>query len=117
MSIFKNTPTKGQVRLIVFRDLSEGENAWYGVALDFNIVVSSDSKEEAHKELIEAVKGYIHVAKTIKGLNDFSALNQKPEQIYLDMWEALSNNEEVPSPYSVDFFDSVDFSGKQVIHA
>jgi|GEM_PF-1771365 len=111
MGAFKNTPTKGKVRLIIFRDNSEEKNAWYGTALDFNIVVSSNTKEKAHRLLIEAIEGYVHVANNIKGLNDFSTLNQKPEKIYLDLWKSLIEDKEITSPYHVEFF------GLQTIHA
>lgn len=111
MGKFKNTPTKGKVRLIIFRDNSEGENAWYGVALDFNIVVSAENKEQAYTLLIEVIDGYLHVARTIKGLNDFSVLNQTPEKTYLDLWESLVDEKDIVSPYQVEFF------GLQTIHA
>lgn len=104
MRVFKNTPTKGSVRIIIFRDRSEGEDAWYGVALDFNIVVSAESREKAYLLLIEAIDGYIHTINSIKGLSDFSPLNQKPEEEYLKLWESLTEGKPTPSPYQVEFF-------------
>lgn len=97
----KNTLKKGKVRVMVFKDLEE--NQWYGAALEFNIVVSGDSPEEVHYELHEAITGYLDAVGEIKGLSDYSCLNQEAEKIYEKMWSALEENKKVPSPYQIAF--------------
>ncbi len=97
----KNTTKKGRVRVIVFRDKKEDQ--WYAVALEFNIVVSGDTPEEVHYELHEAMTGYLDAVRKIKGLRDYSCLNQESEALYEKIWSALEENRRVPSPYQIAF--------------
>ncbi len=102
MKRYKNTPQKGSVRVIVFKDTKE--NQWYGVALEFNLVVAGDTPEETQYELFEAIQGYIEAVKKIKGLKDYSPLNQKPDPKYEKLWNALQEEKRIPSPYQVNFY-------------
>lgn len=101
MKKYRNTPTKGSVRVIVYKD--EKEKCWYGVALEFNLVVSGDTKEEVQYELSEAIAGYIETLRNIKGLKDFSPLNQTPNTLHEKMWNSIEANKKVPSPYKIEF--------------
>lgn len=92
-----NTPTKGKFRYIVFRD----GDAWYAVALEFNIVESNDDPKLAFLGLLEAVSGYIQSMKKIKGAR-FGALNQKPDSEYEKLWSILSSPKPIKSPFKVD---------------
>src|SRR3989338_5367050 len=58
-----NTARKGKVRYIVFK---EGDT-WYGVALEFNIVVEGDSAAVVNFNLQEAIRGYIESMRKING--------------------------------------------------
>jgi predicted RNase H-like HicB family nuclease len=92
-----NTTDKGQVRTIVFK---EGDT-WYGVAMEFNIVVDGDDKEVVHFNLQEAIKGYVESLRKIKGTRPESvspALNQLADQEYETLWDSLQSKKPVPSP-------------------
>lgn len=98
-----NTIKKGKVRCIVFRE----EATWFGVALEFNIVVEGDSAEVVQFELNEAVKGYIASLRKIKGTRTESlqhTLNQIADQEFETMWDKLSSNEPIPSPIEVKYY-------------
>jgi len=97
---FKNTPTKGQFRHIVFKD----KGVWYAVALEFNIVESSDDPRLAYFNLLQAVDGYIASVQKIKGARNFSSLNQIPDSEYSDLWNNLNSETPVKSPYQVNSF-------------
>ena len=82
---YKNTTKKGSARFIIFR---EG-NAWYGTCLEFNIVESGDTPQEAMLLLFEAFQGYLESAKKIKARPNI--LNQKPDPEYEKMWRRLED--------------------------
>jgi hypothetical protein len=102
----KNTPNKGFVRTIIFKEKKD----WIGVALEFNIVVVASSEMEAKFELTEAITGYLETARMIKG-SRYEFLNQTPLAEYQKLWDRLEQNKSIPSPYQVTYF------GKQVIYA
>jgi predicted RNase H-like HicB family nuclease len=77
----KNTLQKGRVRYIVFK---EGDS-WYAVGLEFNIVESGDTHQEALLLLFEALSGYVEAAQKIKVRP--SILNQKTDSEYEEMWQ------------------------------
>jgi predicted RNase H-like HicB family nuclease len=79
----KNTLQKGSVRYIVFK----AGDAWYAVGLEFNIVESGTSPQEAMLLLFEALQGYVESARKIKARPDI--LNQKTDAEYETMWRAL----------------------------
>ncbi|MEX2053274.1 MAG: hypothetical protein WD898_03555 [Candidatus Paceibacterota bacterium] len=80
---YKNTLQKGSFRYIIFR---EGDT-WYGVCLEFNIVESGDTPQEALILLFEATQGYLESAKKIKARPNI--LNQEPDPEYETMWHDL----------------------------
>lgn len=84
----KNTTKKGQVRCIVFR---EGI-IWYGVALEFNLVVDAATKTEAFTELDLAMKDYIETAR-VHRLRDL-VLNQDASSEYSHLWKDLIEGRE-----------------------
>ncbi len=94
-----NTPTKGIFRHIVFKD----GDTWYAVALEFNIVESSDDPKLAFFNLLQAVDGYIQSAKKIKG-SRFNSLNQTPNPEYEKLWSILHSPKPVKSPYLVNMY-------------
>lgn len=94
-----NTSTKGKFRYIVFRD----GNIWYAVALEFNIIESSDDPKLAFFNLLQAVDGYIKSAKKIKG-SRFQSLNQQVDKEYEDLWSVLDSPKPIKSPYLVSMY-------------
>ncbi|MFZ2303267.1 MAG: hypothetical protein WAV98_00570 [Minisyncoccia bacterium] len=94
-----NTPQKGKFRHIVFRD----GDTWYAVALEFNIVESSDDPKLAFLSLLQAVSGYIESSKKLKGAR-LSPLNQKADPAYETLWKNLNSGKSIKSPYEVDMY-------------
>jgi hypothetical protein len=94
-----NTPEKGKFRHIVFKD----GNTWYAVALEFNIIESSDDPKLAFFNLLQAVDGYIQSAKKIKGSRHYS-LNQETDKEYEQLWKILHSPKKVKSPYLVNMY-------------
>jgi len=94
-----NTPQKGKYRNIVFRD----GDTWYAVALEFNIVESSDDPKLAFFSLLQAVSGYVISSNKIKGAR-FSPLNQKTDPEYENLWSILNSPKPIKSPFEVDMF-------------
>lgn len=91
----KNTTEKGQVRCIIFR---EGDT-WYGVALEFNLVIDADSKLEAFSRLDEGIKNYVDTVRTHHLRNNL--LNQNTSSEYSKMWKDL-NAGKAPKLESLD---------------
>lgn len=81
MGKYKNTVQKGSVRYIVFKE--EGE--WYAAGLEFNIVESGTTPQEAMMLLFEALEGYVEATK--KSGTRPHVLNQKADQEYEKLWE------------------------------
>lgn len=100
MIISKNTPTDGKFRHIVFKD----KDVWYAVALEFNIVESSDDPRLAYFSLLQAVDGYIAAMQKIKGARNFTALNQTPDPEYQKLWDKLTSGKPVKSPFQINSF-------------
>jgi hypothetical protein len=94
-----NTPTKGTFRHIVFKD----GDTWYAVALEFNIVESSDDPKLAFFNLLQAVSGYIESAKKIKG-SRFQSLNQQTDHEYEKLWSNLHSPNPIKSPYLISMY-------------
>ncbi|MCX6717363.1 MAG: hypothetical protein NTU76_01640 [Candidatus Taylorbacteria bacterium] len=94
-----NTTQKGSVRCIVFKD----SDTWYAVALEFNIVESSDDPMVAQNNLDEAIRGYVESQRKIKG-SRVAPLNQKTDSEYESLWGKLVSNKPIPSPYKVRSF-------------
>ena len=102
MKKFQNTPQKGAFRHIVFKD----GGLWFAVAMEFNIVESSDDPKLALFNMYQAVSGYIQSIRKIKGLKGYEALNQTSDPEYEKLWSILKANKGGPfkSPYIVDTF-------------
>lgn len=94
-----NTPLKGKFRHIVFKD----GNTWYAVALEFNIVESSDDPKLAFFSLLQAVGGYVEAAKNIKG-SRFQFLNQTPDAEYEKLWATIHSPKHIKSPYPISMY-------------
>ncbi|MDO8492902.1 MAG: hypothetical protein Q7S34_04640 [bacterium] len=94
-----NTPQKGKFRHIVFK---EGDT-WYSVALEFNIVESSDDPKLAFLNLLQAVSGYVASSKKVKG-SRFSPLNQKTDPEYEKLWKNLNSAKPVKSPFEINMY-------------
>ena len=94
-----NTAKRGKVRCIVFKE----KDTWYGVALEFNIVEAADDAEVVNFNLQEAIRGYVNSQKKIKG-SRIAPLNQKPDQEYAKLWNAVTSDKPVPSPFQVKYF-------------
>ncbi|MBI2415750.1 MAG: hypothetical protein HYV33_03760 [Candidatus Kerfeldbacteria bacterium] len=77
---FKNTLQKGSVRYVVFK---EGED-WYAVGLEFNIIESGTTPQEALLLLFEALQGYVETAQKIKARP--AVLNQRVDSEYERMF-------------------------------
>lgn len=80
---YKNTLQRGSFRYIIFKE----DTVWYGVCLEFNIVESGDTPQEAMILLFEAAQGYLESAKKIKARPNI--LNQKSDPEYEAMWHNL----------------------------
>lgn len=78
---FKNTIQKGSVRYIVFKE----DEDWYAVGLEFNIVESGTTPQEALLLLFEALQGYIELAQKVKARP--AVLNQKVDPEYEKMFD------------------------------
>lgn len=94
-----NTTKKGQVRCLVFKE----EDTWYGVALEFNIVVQGDDNDVVYAELQDAIRGYIESQKKIGGTR-FHALNQRSDDEYESIWSKAVANKPVPSPIQLKYY-------------
>jgi hypothetical protein len=77
---FKNTVQRGSIRYIVFKE----NDAWYATGLEFNIVESGSTPQEALLLLFEATAGYVESAKKMKARP--AILNQKTDPEYEKMW-------------------------------
>lgn len=106
MKKFKNTLQKGSVRYIVFKD----EGIWYAVGLEFNIVESGDTAQEAMMLLFEALAGYVEAAKKVKARPNI--LNQKPDSEYEKMWQ---NRRGEKLPQSKNIFSFGELSIGQIL--
>lgn len=81
MGKFKNTAQKGSIRYLIFKE----KDAFFGIALEFNLIVEAASPIEALVLLNEAVQGYLESARKFK-LRPH-VLNQKPDPEYEKMWQ------------------------------
>jgi len=86
----KNTLQKGSVRYIVFK---EGD-LWYAAGLEFNILESGTTPQEAMLLLFEAVDGYVESARKMKARPGI--LNQKSDPEYEEMWKSLEARKTLP---------------------
>ena len=94
-----NTPHKGKVRYIVFKDGA----TWYASCLEFNITESGDDARIALINLFDAMTGYLESVRKIKG-SRYNALNQKSDAEYEKLWAIATGEKKIPSPYTIDTF-------------
>ena len=94
-----NTPEKGTFRHIVFKD----GDTWYAVAMEFNIVESSEEPKLAFFNLMQAVDGYVDSCKKLKGAR-MKPLNQETDPEYEKMWKNLHSSKPVKSPYEINMY-------------
>ena len=94
-----NTVKKGRVRCITFKE----DDTWYGVALEFNVVVEGEDADVVNFNLQEAIRGYVESQRKTKG-SRVSPLNQKPDKEYENLWGKLAANKPVPSPIQVKYY-------------
>jgi hypothetical protein len=98
-----NTPKQGFVRCITFKD----GDTWYSVALEFNIVESSDSSEISRINLQEAMKGYVETQHKIRG-SRMAPLNQKTDKEYENLWKMLMSKKQPKAiPFQVSEYGFV----------
>lgn len=85
----KNTLQKGLVRFMVFQE----NKSWYAVGLEFNIVESGSTPQEAFMLLQEAIRGYVEAAKKLRVRQSMinEVLNQNVDFEYEKMWEDRTN--------------------------
>lgn len=107
---YKNTLQRGSIRFIVFR---EGDS-WYGAGLEFNIVESGSTPQEALLLLFEAVRGYLESAKKIKARPHI--LNQKPDSEYEAMWKKLKEKNQIPAK-EIFTFGNLNISSRTLVAA
>ena len=88
---YRNTLQKGSVRYIVFRET----DTWYAVGLEFNIVESGSTPQEALLLLFEALQGYVESARKIKARPQI--LNQKADPEYEELWNAQREQKKIPT--------------------
>lgn len=101
---YKNTLKSGSVRYIIFKE----EDTWYGVALEFNIVVDGDNPQKVMYSLFEAMQGYVETAKKLKMRP--MPLNQTPDPEYQKLWEKLEREKREKDLLPKNIFSSGQFS-------
>ena len=94
-----NTPQKGKVRWIVFKD----DDTWYASCLEFNIVESGEDARIALINMLDAMTGYVESVAKIKG-SRYQALNQKPSDEHEKLWALAISEKKIKSPYTIDAF-------------
>ena len=74
------------------------------VGLEFNIVESGDTPQEAILLLSEALSGYVESAKKIKSRPNI--LNQTTDRVYETMWQnSQKDKEQAKNVFSSGFFN------------
>ncbi|MDP2789530.1 MAG: hypothetical protein Q8O51_00145 [bacterium] len=87
----RNTLDKGSVRYVIFNE----DGTWYGVALEFNIVVEGDDQASIYLNLVDAVRGYLAAARSRKIRP--TVLNQTVSPEYLQLWSDLESGKKMPT--------------------
>jgi len=96
-----NTPQKGTVRYIVFRD--KEKETWYAAGLEFNIVESGEDPRIALLNLLDALDGYVESMRKVKGAR-LSPLNQRPDPDYEVLWDVATAKNKVRSPFEISTY-------------
>lgn len=87
MKSSKNTLQKGSVRYVIFKE----KDTFFGVALEFNVVVEAASQIEAIVLLNEAIAGYLSSARKAKLRPHI--LNQTVDSEYEKMWNSVQKSD------------------------
>lgn len=87
MKAFKNTLQKGSVRYVVFKE----KDTFFGVAIEFNVIVEAATQIEAIVLLNEAIQGYLESARKFK-LRPH-VLNQAVDSEYEQMWQSVQHKD------------------------
>ena len=106
MKKYKNSLQKGSVRYIVFKE----DAIWYAAGLEFNVVDSGDTPQEAILLLFEAISGYVEAAKKIKSRPNI--LNQKVDPEYEQLWQNIQDRK---LPQTKKVYTSGEFNLNQVL--
>ena len=109
---YKNSLQRGSIRFIIFK---EG-NVWYGAGLEFNIVESGDTPQEALFLLLEATRGYLKSAKKSKA-RVAHILNQKADPEYEKMWGELHSRKENRTSQPLNVFSFGRLDNRNLVHA
>jgi hypothetical protein len=94
-----NTPQKGKVRWIVFKE----KDTWYASCLEFNIVESGDDARIALVNMFDTMTGYIESVRKVKG-SRYHALNQNTEEEYEKLWTIATSDKKIKSPLTIESF-------------
>lgn len=89
---------------------------WYGTGLEFNILESGDTPQEALFLLLEATRGYLKSAKKSKA-RVAPILNQKTDPEYEQMWQELQTRKERQYPQSSNVFSFGRLDNRNLVHA
>ena len=108
MGKYKNTIQKGSVRYIVF----EEDRVWYAAGLEFNVVESGSTPQEAILLLLDALTGYVASAKKIKARP--TILNQKSDPEYEEMWK---NREDARITSAKKIYSSGEWNIRGAMHS
>ena len=108
----QNSLQKGFIRYIIFKD----EGIWYGVGMEFNIIESADTPQEALFLLLEATRGYLKSAAESKARVN-NALNQKADPEYEWLWDRLQTKKKQEVAILPQVFTFGTFSNKNLVHA
>ena len=68
------------VRILIF----EERGAWFGVALEMNLVVEAKTQARAYKRLIDAINGYVAALK--QEHLSYDLLRGTPDKEYEKLW-------------------------------
>lgn len=89
---------------------------WYGAGLEFNIVESGDTPQEAFFLLLEATRGYLKSAKKSKA-RVAPILNQKADPEYEQMWQELQAKKEKQDQQPSNVFSFGRLDNRNLVHA
>jgi len=95
----RNALKKDTARFIIFRE----DDEWYGIALEFGVVVTENTPEAVYASLATASKGYLDSVKE-GNLRPFRAkplLNKDANSEYEQLWGNFQEKKDIPSPIKI----------------
>lgn len=95
----QNSVKKGTVRFIIFKE----RETWFGVALEFGIVIDADSSEDAYTQLQDATHSYLESFRdgSIRESEAEPLLNKTAEPEYEELWNRYHARQPIPSPITI----------------